>query len=199
MNTATPQHGETAFAVSRETGWDLDDYASERGWAGVELGPVGVHRDSDALARSNFDVIYPEMCERFGEAVDSPRFGHWGVGWIDEIAWDAGRDDIREYVESWRAALENYPVADESHFSELEYDEAVEIIKLVSGGTITRDGISYEISELLPDDWSEQVFSAMFDVGVDTSPDGMRDEWIEDAMLALGFYVPEYPIVLLDA
>lgn len=112
-----------AAAVGRDTGWDVEDYAVDHEWSAVGLGPVGQHRDSDPLARSNFEVISSEMRERFGDAMTVVSFGHWGVGWVEEIAFDASREDIVDYVESWEVALSDYPVADDEHFSELEWND----------------------------------------------------------------------------
>lgn len=106
----TPE--QVAYAVGRETGWNPDETASER-----------EHRDSDALARSNFEVIYRDLSERFGDSVDIARFGHWAVGWVEEIIFDIGNDDCEQAVAAWREKLDSYPVADDEHFSQLEWDE----------------------------------------------------------------------------
>jgi hypothetical protein len=178
-----------------------DDDRPRDGYA--VLPGASVHRDSDTLARSNAEVIRADIETRFPGALLIEGASHWAVGWVEAAYVPVRADDGSTHPAAlaacdWAAALADYPVADESHFSELEYDEAVETIKLVTGGTITRDGLSYEASELLPDDWAEQTFSAMYEAGADTSPDGMRGESIEDAMLELGFYVPAYPLVLID-
>lgn len=120
-------HTETALAVARETGWNLDDCATANGWAAIGLGPVGQHRDSDALARSNFDVITRDLSEA-GARFEVHSFGHWAVGWVEEIAYDAGDAETVQVVQEWRDALADYPVADDEHFSELEYEELAEYI-----------------------------------------------------------------------
>jgi hypothetical protein len=116
-------HAEQAIKVARETGWNLDELAAEREWSGVAIGPVGRHRDSEALDRSNYVVILRDLTERFGDAVSDVRFGHWAVGWVEEIVWDAGREDVRDAAQTWRDALDDYPVADEEHWSETEWAE----------------------------------------------------------------------------
>ena len=118
-----PTHTAAAEAIARETGWDLDGEAEAHGWAAVATGPVGRSRDSEALELSNWEVIYADLVERFGsDVIDTAHFGHWACGWIDEIIWDAGRTDVAEAVEAWRTALADYPVADEMHYSSLEWD-----------------------------------------------------------------------------
>lgn len=121
MTTRTPE--EVARAVADVTGWNPDVTASEREWTATGMGPVGQHRDSDALDRSNFTVIYQDLSERFGDSVDIARFGHWACGWVEEIIFDIGNDDCEQAVAAWRAKLDDYPVADEAHWSELEWDE----------------------------------------------------------------------------
>jgi hypothetical protein len=116
-------HSDTARAIARDTGWQLDEYAQERDWAAVGIGPVGQHRDSDALARSNFEIIAADLRERFGDAADTARFSHWAVGWVEELTHDAGNPAVVAAVAQWREALDGYPVADEMHWSQLEWDE----------------------------------------------------------------------------
>ncbi len=117
------QHTYQARAIARDTGWDLDGFASDRGWSGVGIGPVGEHRDSDALERSNFRVTYPDMVTRFGDAVQRVTFGHWAVGWVAEIAYDAGRADIVAYDADTRARIADYPALDETDWSDMEWSD----------------------------------------------------------------------------
>lgn len=119
-------HSEQAEKVARETGWDIDDDAKERGWSGISIGPVGRHRDSEVLERSNFDVIYEDLDKRFGADVDIANFGHWAVGWVEEIIWNSGNKNLAKAVAEWGKKLESYPVADEDDFSEKEMEEQQE-------------------------------------------------------------------------
>lgn len=121
QDTRTPE--DVAQAVARETGWNPDADAAEREWTAVGMGPVGQHRDSDALARSNFEVIYADLSERFGESVDIAQFGHWAFGWVEEIIFDVGNDACEQAVADWRDKLDQYPVANEDHWSNLEWEE----------------------------------------------------------------------------
>lgn len=136
------EHTEQARAIARDTGWDLDDYAKSHAWSAVAVGPVGQHRDSDALARSNFTVVYDALRERFGESVDVVNFGHWAVGLVEEIAYNAGDSECAAAVADWRERLEGYPVADEEHYSELEHKEMVEWCATLRFDC-ERDGVDY--------------------------------------------------------
>ena len=115
------QHSEQARAVARASGADWDTYATEHAWSGVALGPVGQHRDSDAIERSNYRVILADLTERFGDAVSIASFGHWAVGWVEELTHDNGRDDVNAAVAEWRERLDSYPVADDDDYSATEW------------------------------------------------------------------------------
>ena len=96
------------------------------------------NRDSSALDRSNYRRIYADLgAQAFdgGYDVDPEtrpavydwRAGHWACGWVEYLCV---RHDAPEAVLIQAAeivsALSDYPVYDESDFSELEYDEACE-------------------------------------------------------------------------
>ena len=102
---------------------DDTDY---REWFGF----VGQSRDSGALERSNFEVATAELERIDPEGTDwrTERYGHWAVGWIEETYVRPG-SKCQEYAEEIREALENYPVIDEEHYSDLETAEADEVWK----------------------------------------------------------------------
>jgi hypothetical protein len=146
------RHTDNAVAVARETGWSLGDIAEDNDWAGVGLGPVGQTRDSDELARSNFQVITEDLQERYPDETEIVRFGHWACGWIEEIAYNAGNADLRTAIQAWRDKLDNYPIADEEHYSELETSElydyfASEIQRFEIPAGVTIAAISAALTE----------------------------------------------------
>ena len=98
------------------------EIAAEHGWQSVGAGPVGQSRDSDPLEESNYRVIFADLRERFGGAVADVRMGHWAVGWHEAIIFDSSRADVVSAVLEWSRALADYPVADESDYSELEFE-----------------------------------------------------------------------------
>lgn len=100
------------------------------------LGPnwgdiIGRHRDSDALANSNFEVIEADLKKRFPDDVENHRFGHFAVGWVEELLVRMFNDNGkltpagRAAVE-WGVKIEDYPVADEDDFSRREFEESEE-------------------------------------------------------------------------
>lgn len=90
------------------------------------------HRDSDCLANSNFEKGLEAIGgERTDEETDSPlvtvvRESHWAVGWVEWIAIQADESDTLRKADEIAAALESYPVLDDSDFSEREQTEADE-------------------------------------------------------------------------
>lgn len=106
------------------------DLHEEDGWGRA----FGVHRDSDALERSNWQVITEDMRERFPDHFTTESASHWLVGWVEtgrvrvledpsqEIAEDNLTDAFRAVLD-WKEKLDGYPVADEEHYSELEWTD----------------------------------------------------------------------------
>ena len=162
---------QVAKEVARETGWNLETERTERNWGSVGIGPVGQHRDSDCLARSNFTVIYADLSERFGESVDIARFGHWAVGWVEDIIFDTGRADILAAVEGWREKLDSYPVANEDHFSELEWDEMRDYLDAEIGSVyrgmdaIPLTDAGFELMSRIACDYVTESASSVDDIG----------------------------------
>ena len=50
--------------------------------------------------------------------------GHWAVGWVEWIAIHESDAKALAAADEIASALEDYPVIDESHWSELEFNEA---------------------------------------------------------------------------
>lgn len=108
-------------------------YWGERGsWLVV----LAIHRDSDALERSNFQVAQQalkehEACKEWTDdfcPVTVERFNHWAVGWVDYLIVHPACRTLVDMAKQMRARLEeDYPVLDEIHYSQEESNEANEI------------------------------------------------------------------------
>jgi hypothetical protein len=131
------------------------------------------------------------LTERFGDAVATVSFGHWGFGWVEEISFDASNDAVCDAVEAWEVALADYPVADDEALSALEYAEATEMIGRDIRSSVDRDDIEYELTELLDtEEISGRIFSWLFDNHSMSRAEDIGDDDIEAAAFALGLYVP---------
>ena len=58
--------------------------------------------------------------------VEIHRFGHWGPGWYEIVLIHPSNELALRAADEWAAALDDYPVADEEHFSETEMNEVYE-------------------------------------------------------------------------
>lgn len=83
---------------------------------------LGQSRDSDALERSNFRRGL-ELVGGESDTVLVVRDSHWAVGWVETIYIHESDADALRKADEIRAALADYPVVDESDFSELEWEE----------------------------------------------------------------------------
>lgn len=101
------------------------DYMGES-YYGHLIVPVGLHRDSEAIERSNFEVAL-EMLGGESDAVMVVRASHWAVGWAESLYIDplaSGASEAIEIAENIARSLEDYPLLDEDHYSQLQWDDA---------------------------------------------------------------------------
>ena len=78
------------------------------------------HRDSDTLTRSNFRVLAARLA---GTTATTEESCHWAVGWVERlIVARTDRAALRVALAAHKA-IDDYPVLDESDWSELEDSE----------------------------------------------------------------------------
>jgi hypothetical protein len=121
------------------------------------------HRDSGLIDQSNGAAIRKRLA-KYEACGDVIFFGcsHWLVGSTDEMAvrvCDLGTTtetdafkELKEIVE----AIDQYPILDESDYSEREYESAIQGIDCMAIGDI-------QLPTAAPDDWKEQVYSWLGD------------------------------------
>lgn len=124
-------------------------WANSREDATWIMTPISVHRDSDTLSRSNWDVISADLLDRFEDSVEVMGSRHWAVGWVDCIAVEIANRDAVEAVLDWIDALEEYPVADDEHYSALEWEELVDWVEQEIPYLLKR----FDDDELTYDQW----------------------------------------------
>jgi hypothetical protein len=81
-----------------------------------------VHRDSDVIERSNWDVLTTYMTTKYPDDVYIERASHWAVGWMDHLLVRPGSPAVDAMV-PFIERLKDYPVLDDEHLSMLEADE----------------------------------------------------------------------------
>lgn len=88
-------------------------------------------RDSGALERSNFNCILKDIDPNYDTDKENPNvivgsFGHWACGWVEAIMIHESDTKAIEHGNDIQDQLDIYPVYDEDHYSNLEYEEAQE-------------------------------------------------------------------------
>lgn len=103
-------------------------------WPEFYSSGFGQHRDSDALARSNFQVAFVQISKATSLPEDQDeihpqivRENHWAVGWVEWIAIHQDDDGALKAADELRESYNGYPVLDEDHFYRVEDAEANEV------------------------------------------------------------------------
>lgn len=105
--------------------WTMPDSYAGAVWPAYYSSGVGQSRDSDTLERSNFACMLKALggvCE----TVIVVREGHWAVGWVEWIAIHQDNATALALADRIKGELEDYPVIDEDHWSNLEFSEMTE-------------------------------------------------------------------------
>lgn len=126
--TFTPEHLERWRASSGASAFDSAANYAGADFSEFYLAPIHRTRDTaDALTLSNFRVIAAEL-ERLADHDETGvvSIGHWACGWYEIFLIHEIDTAALERADEWAATLSCYPVADESDWSELEYEQEIE-------------------------------------------------------------------------
>ena len=149
-------------------------------------------RDSGLLERSNA-AQYDKALEPFvlsgNPTIRRLHSAHWAVGWTEGYAFLPLVGELAEATDPWRAycALRareaDYPVLDEMDYSQRCVDALLDYINDHCAGAVRRDA---------PEDWREQMFTALSEQGYDAGANCYPDYGDLDALLTeLGFVEQE--------
>lgn len=83
----------------------------------------GQHRESDSVSRSNF-ICGLEAIGGESDTVQVVRENHWAVGWVEWIAIHQSDAKALKEADEIAGALEGYPIVNDDHHSEMEWNEA---------------------------------------------------------------------------
>ena len=103
--------------------WSMPDSYFGEVWPGYYSSGCGQSRDSDALERSNFTCMLKAIGGE-SDTVCVVRESHWAVGWVEWIAIHQDDGAALATADEIQSGLENYPVVDENHWSDVEQEEA---------------------------------------------------------------------------
>lgn len=163
----------------------LDSYDN---YSGPDLGDLvvvaGRNRDSETLTESNFASAL-EMLGGESDTVQVHRFGHWGCGWFELILVDPKDEMALQIAYNIQQALADYPVLDDSDYSERESEQTNETLDNNGGefrSTIA-EYIGADLWELTDEDLKEldTVVSVVFNE--DVSYHGLSDAWVTDSSI----------------
>jgi hypothetical protein len=106
------------FGDSRPTGFDRRHGSYADAEPHVQWYVVaGQNRDSDALAKSNFEVAVSNLKAINPECYHIHSFNHWGCGWYEVLVVDDNNNEACAEAERMLDALADYPVLDDEHYS----------------------------------------------------------------------------------
>lgn len=117
--------------------WGDRDMFNTWGFAGIDKS-----RDASISEKSNFEVITKDLISKYPDDFEIENFGHWAVGSIDRLICRVLKESgnviessiteaFLEVIE-WHKRLEEDPIADENHYSSLEFDECIDSLENMS-------------------------------------------------------------------
>lgn len=93
------------------------------------VAPCSTNRDADLLTRANWAAMLDDFNGAEGVTDESDaqdyevyRFGHWGPGWFEIVLVRPDTETARR-AEAIEGALSDYPVLDDSLYSDMQCDE----------------------------------------------------------------------------
>ena len=95
-------------------------------WPEYYSSGVGRSRDSDCLEESNFHAMLAALGGE-SDTVRCVRESHWAVGWVEWIAIHESDEKALRTADGLRQKLDDYPILDESDFSEREDEECARV------------------------------------------------------------------------
>lgn len=143
--------------------WGSNDMFKTWGFCGIDK-----NRDSDLLEISNFDYITKSLISKFPNDFRIETYNHWLVGSVDRLVCRVlkqelpFKDEIKDEdittcfyaAMEWLDNLNDYPVADEDLYSDMQFERAIaEIIEWDKDnpGVIYKDNLNIE-------NWAERIW-----------------------------------------
>ena len=153
-----------SFALSRDA-----EHADDIGetWS---LGPVIESRDSTIRERANRIALirYLESIPELADDWTITGCSHWAVGWVDHLTYrvvDADGEPTRMMRELalWFGALTEYPIADDTLLSEMEWEAVGENWPVIASD------LRHSVRKVLSarGDWSEAIADALDELTAD--------------------------------
>lgn len=164
--------------------WGSDDMFVTWGFCGIDK-----HRDSKILEETNFDLMSKELMQEFPEDFRIETYNHWAVGHVVRLCVRVLKED-KEITEDniteafakamyCKDGLMDYPVWDDSEYSERLYNAAIDAI----------EDLHYPISSMVDttiESWSSEVYRYLSEeMGVYVDVDADIYPTDEDILIAV--------------
>ena len=184
----------------RPTGFDQSGAFLDSDRQNWLVAPCSINRDSDALARSNWEQQLAALPadELDDESITWERhsFNHWACGWFEIVICKPGTEAAR-ICEQLAERLEDYPVLDEGDYSRIEHDEFLESWSNWAHGDFVREcqrvfGLSDSAADTLLDGsdeclefWMQTAREPYSGDSIDFREIEWHDEFSRDAIARL--------------
>ena len=97
---------------------------------------ISQSRDSQTLEQSNFAVAFEMLGGKETDDLEIHRMGHWACGWVETITVNPKNIKLLTKAFEIKQALENYPVLDDSDYSEREHESHAEYAEQSQGDLV---------------------------------------------------------------
>lgn len=150
--------------------WGSEDTFVTWGFCGIDQ-----NRASSVLERSNFEVITKDLINRFPDDFRIEGYKHWLVGHVDRLVCrvlktpnsfiDENITDAFRAAMFWHEKLMDYPIADEDHYSDMEFEEMIDTFKQMPKYLL-------DLINTSNDDWAEKIYHELIsNMNVELSAD----------------------------
>lgn len=148
--------------------FDLKAWTTPGSYSGPQyygfVGVAGTNRDADTLTQCNYDRIREDLKDELKNegftneggdqqpVVETASASHWACGWVKTVMVHYSSVKALDLVASILSALRDYPVYDDSAFSEAEHEKKNEYFESWAKGEMGR-----ELTRLFGERWTETV------------------------------------------
>lgn len=171
--------------------WGSEDMFKTWGFSGID------NSHQSFLEESNFEVISKQLMAKYPDDFRIESYKHWLVGQVDRLVCriliDGNEVTNANITKAFRAAMDwheklsDYPVADEDHYSNMEYQAMLDNFVCMSNDILF-------MTNLEQPDWQEKLFHELqMNMDVELSVDAgafPKDDEVKMALYNLQLWNP---------
>jgi hypothetical protein len=152
-----PKYAGQALQKPEDFGyWGDDDMFKTWGFTGIDKNDA-----SDILEISNFEVISNDLIKRYPNDFRIETYKHWAVNSVDRLVCrilKSPGDVVEENITNsfiaamtWHNELDEYSIADEDHYLEMEHTAIVDMINNI-------EDYLKNMVDLAKENWAEELY-----------------------------------------